>query len=1096
MKRAVASVAVAIFAVGAANAATDQYWKGGFCTEEAPGNISTAANWSNNTVPTGSYNPIFTNENGTVTYLTNTANSSTERGYDTQFRRGDYVFNGAFRVWSIPRMGSASGSVSVTKTGGEWILTWGMLSIGTDGGVAAFTNNAGSVGVWRNGNGSKYSSGSAVSVGHNGTGYLTINGGSMQVFNAFYAGRLSGDVAYITVNGGQLKFDCGGNDTLYSHFQLGHSDGSTAYFTQNGGTVTVQDIKITYAGYGGTAYMYLNGGTYITSQIYSNSGRGTVIFNGGTLKVNGSYNYYGGILGYSSGLKVKVGDNGGTIDTGGAWRYMDNFIMPDGESTGGMTIKGGATLCMNGVNTYRGRTTIELGTKVQVSSPAVIPNGIAISKPGTLADGIYTVLASTNGAFAASIVSDAVVPEGCTLFLSPDKTSVCCKVGKDVDCFWTGAAGDSLFSNPDNWLGGAAPQPGAAQSIVLNGCAFGGVFTNDISGLTPSSVTYTGDGEGKVYPAEGAGDYSLRGLHVVSNLSTTANITFELPVFYADGLTAEVYHGGVLNYNSRWSSFSKNTGLVVFEGGVTCFEIPMRESGAHNIYAGHWHRTNPVPFTAAINSNWGKSVYKNSSLETDSTGATWALYIGNGGAVTSRTAYIASSSILFGKNEGEFVVTGVVTGQVAGSKCPALGANSSFKVKMEKMVVTGTPDSTKNLWFFLGNEDTASASHTVYVGDGGLQYAHTNNSPSAYYSTGGRDSKTKDSTTLRPWHNGFSIGERGCKNYFFICRNTTTFNTDNEAGEGKTITVNTRTADGGALTISGKGTVRYNKADGENVHSGAITVQSPATFELGAGVKSGTGNVTVNNGATLSLPESGTATIGGNLTLQSGAKLKFGINDANETTFALVSGKTLPASGTVAIEFAEGSTFVPRRTYTLLSGGNLQSSDKDKFALPQDDKGELDVDASGNLVYKAPTCFFIKIADGAANDLEVPLEWIYANTAATAASGAEQIAEALKNTGANGIPVWQSYCMGLDPDDAASVVLCVPAQDQPDGAGAFKFTTNVSVPEDLAGVAVSASLDRKSGGDWVEQQSKTVSSGAPVEFTASADPAAVLSFFE
>ena len=400
-------------------------------------------------------------------------------------------------------------------------------------------------------------------------------------------------------------------------------------------------------------------------------------------------------------------------------------------------------------------------------------------------------------------------------------------------------------------------------------------------------------------------------------------------------MTAEVYHGGVLNYNSRWSSFSKNTGLVVFEGGVTCFEIPMRESGAHNIYAGHWHRTNPAPFTAVISSNWGKSVYKNSSLETDSTGATWALYIGNGGAVTSRTAYIASSSILFGKNEGEFVVTGVVTGQVAGSKCPALGANSSFKVKMEKMVVTGTPGSTKNFWFFLGNEDTASASHTVYVGDGGLQYASTNDSPQAYYSTGGKDAKTKDSTTLRPWHNGFTIGERGCKNIFWICRNTTTFNTDNEAGEGKTITVNTRTADGGILAISGNGTVRYNKADGENIHSGAITVQSPATFELGAGVKSGTGAVTVNSGATLSLPESGTATIGGNLTLQSGAKLKFNFTDADRApTLALDSGKTFSIGGTVYVTVSADEGLNLRNAEGLVRiATGLGSPDATKFVL-------------------------------------------------------------------------------------------------------------------------------------------------------------------
>ena len=947
---------MAICVATAAQAATDQYWTGGFCTEASPGNISTAANWSNNTVPTGSYNPIFTNENGTVTYLTNTAGSGTERGCDTRFRRGDYVFSGGFMTKSIAGMGASTyGDTSVTKTG-DWILSWGGFRIGTGGRVGAFTNESGLVSVWRNGDGNKYDSGSCVRVGSGGTGYLTINGGTVEIFNAFYAGWQSGDVAYITVNGGQLKFDRGNRDELRSHFNLGYAEGSTAYFTQNGGTVTIKD-KITYAGKGGTAYMYLNGGTFITQQIYSDSRQGTVIFNGGTLKANGTYNMWGGLLGYSSVLTVKVGDNGGTIDTGGAWRYMDNFIMPDGESTGGMTIKGGATLCMNGVNTYRGKTTIELGTIVQVSSPAVIPNGIAIAEPATLADGIYTVLVSTNGAFSASIVSDAVVPEGCTLFLSSDKTSVCCKVGKDVDCFWTGAAGDSLFSNPDNWLGGAAPQPGAAQSIMLNGCAFGGVFTNDIAGLTPSSVTYTGDGEGKVYPAEGAGDYSLHGLYAVSNLSTTANITFEIPVFYADGVTAEVYHGGTLNYNSRWSSFSKETGLVVFKGGVTCFEIPMNTSGSHNIYAGHWHRTNPAPLTAAISSNWGKSVYKNSSLETDSTGATWALYIGNGGAVTSRTAYIASSSILCGRNEGEFVVTGVVTGQVDGSKCPTIGSNSGFKIKLEKMVVTGvTGSGTEQDWFFLGNEDTGSASHTVYVGDGGLQYAHTNDSPKAYYSTGGRETKTKDSTTLRPWHNGFTIGERGCKNIFWICRNTTTFNTDNEAGVGKTITVNTKTADTGAMVISGKGTVRYNKSDaGENTHSGAITVQSPATFELGAGVKSGTGAVTVNNGATLSLPESGTATIGGNLTLQNGAKLVFNFTDTSVApVLALASGKTLALDGTVnvTVSAAEGLNLRNADGLVCIATG-IGSPDATKFVLAGNDVPSWVDGAAGESAFTA-----------------------------------------------------------------------------------------------------------------------------------------------
>ena len=98
-------------------------------------------------------------------------------------------------------------------------------------------------------------------------------------------------------------------------------------------------------------------------------------------------------------------------------------------------------------------------------------------------------------------------------------------------------------------------------------------------------------------------------------------------------------------------------------------------------------------------------------------------------------------------------------------------------------------------------------------------------------------------------------------------------------------------------------------------------------------------------------------TIGGNLTLQSGAKLKFNSTDADiAPTFALASGKTLTVNGTAAVEFAEGSAFAPGRKYTLLSGGNL--SDSSKFALPAGDRGSLSVE-DGNLVYTAPKYFHI-----------------------------------------------------------------------------------------------------------------------------------------
>ena len=76
----------------------------------------------------------------------------------------------------------------------------------------------------------------------------------------------------------------------------------------------------------------------------------------------------------------------------------------------------------------------------------------------------------------------------------------------------------------------------------------------------------------------------------------------------------------------------------------------------------------------------------------------------------------------------------------------------------------------------------------------------------------------------------------------------------------------------------------------------------------------------------------------------------------------------------------------------------------------------------------------------------------------------------LASTGANGLPLWKSYCLGLDPTDATSLVLCEPALAQaPSGEGEFAVCAkNLSVPAGLEGVAVTAYLERRSGRDvWV-----------------------------
>ena len=111
------------------------------------------------------------------------------------------------------------------------------------------------------------------------------------------------------------------------------------------------------------------------------------------------------------------------------------------------------------------------------------------------------------------------------------------------------------------------------------------------------------------------------------------------------------------------------------------------------------------------------------------------------------------------------------------------------------------------------------------------------------------------------------------------------------------------------------------------------------------------------------------------------------------------------------------------------------------------------------------------------------------------ASSPAETAAVLADDGANGIPVWQSYCLGLEPSNPQSVILCEAASAQPAGGKICIAAKNLNVPEGLSGAGVTASLDRKSSGDWVEQDRQMVLSGSTIAFTVDADPATDLSFF-
>ena len=116
-----------------------------------------------------------------------------------------------------------------------------------------------------------------------------------------------------------------------------------------GGTVTVPSGKWTHLAGTGTSTLNLNGGTFVTRHVHNDAGKtATLNFNGGTLLANAAYASNGGLI--HSGVSVKVGAGGGTIDNGDFDIQIGATI--DDSSSGVLTFTGcgSTTLAADSLN--------------------------------------------------------------------------------------------------------------------------------------------------------------------------------------------------------------------------------------------------------------------------------------------------------------------------------------------------------------------------------------------------------------------------------------------------------------------------------------------------------------------------------------------------------------------------------------------------------------------------------------------------------------------------------------------------------------------------------------------------------------------------
>ena len=209
---------------------------------------------------------------------------------------------------------------------------------------------------------------------------------------------------------------------------------------------------------------------------------------------------------------------------------------------------------------------------------------------------------------------------------------------------------------------------------------------------------------------------------------------------------------------------------------------------------------------------------------------------------------LAKGESLCDHNYGTLVVSNLLLKAEKGDRY--VTENQAASVSGVFKFETVTNSMTDN-WLHMVDHNGAVTPYEFYIGAGGLNFL--NASGSAGYSLG-LNTGGNSSTTIRPWYFDFTIADRGTGNRSLILQHNITFCTDDESGEGRTITIDAKTRGqrNPVITVSGKGTLQVNGTC-ENTAEPVVTVTDTATLAFGEGASLGTGDITLGAGTTLAL---------------------------------------------------------------------------------------------------------------------------------------------------------------------------------------------------------------------------------------------------
>lgn len=623
-------------------------------------------------------------------------------------------------------------------------------------------------------------------------------------------------------------------------------------------TMTVPITLCSYSGSGTSAEVNISNGGKVCANgfIYNRSGSsepGTAIImiDGGILKAVADNVAF---IQNADQLTMRVGSNGGTIDTAGYAITIAKAISGEG----GMTYQGGGTVTLTAHPAYTGVTTVKVGTTLVVPE-TIAGKKLAFAVPDGLADGVYPVVTvSGEGAFAQNALDDASMPTDskARFSMSSDGKTIYCIYGS-VDNSWTGGAAGNL-SDPSCWT--LQKVPGNGETAVITGGSGTTLTVPQGATFSPSVIVFPA-GSGAVTIA---GDGAISGVSVVSNLSSVVQ-TIDCPLAFEDTFRVHC-----------------ETHAVNFSGGATaaCPDPENTDNAASRALTGNitfeedWTATGSMVNCYTVPS--GSKLFGKAITGDLTTGAT-ILRIEEGGYAEFDSALTGN---IYGRISvrGEMVVTGVWV--IAGTGNDLVGEEG---------------DESSNGVLRAGGiwkgDDTHEMSHSVYVkiptihigvqGFGtknGKYYFQFEKNNVVYAASDFEMFGLEHDGNDRDW--GFSRWGNG----------STTIDT-----QGHTVTWSCDATGSGGIVKAGEGTLVMNPY-GNNM-TGVFTVEG-GTLRIAKDGAVGSGSVTVKKGASLEIA-AGVALNNSSVTLEAGATLA---PAANGSTFAAIGNEfSLPTSGTVTI---------------------------------------------------------------------------------------------------------------------------------------------------------------------------------------------------